>query len=241
MQYYEGKGKLRYYDSPAWGELCRRVYGRDLKQISTVTTYEMELLYSELDVSPGSRILDIGCGPGYISAEIAGHYRAHVTGIDIDDLAIAHANRVFANHPLLDFQVADGNEISFEPCSFDVICFFDTLYFTGTADRLRVLLDRYLRLLKPEGKLVIFWSAGESAANETQVGQWGLNKNVPCKTFDLTQSNRSFWRRAKTELLAMKSELRREIPKTYKQVLDECRHAESNMENIYRWLYIYTR
>jgi hypothetical protein len=27
MQYDEGKGKMRYYESPVWGEWCRRVYG----------------------------------------------------------------------------------------------------------------------------------------------------------------------------------------------------------------------
>jgi len=119
MQYDEGKGKIRYYESPAWGEWCRRVYGIDLKQIGAVTKAELELCFREVRLLPGSHILDIGCGAGYISDAVARQYRSFVTGIDIDEYAIAHAKKVFLDRPLLNFQVADGNELSFEASSFD--------------------------------------------------------------------------------------------------------------------------
>jgi SAM-dependent methyltransferase len=247
MQYYEGEGKIRYYESPAWGEWCRRVYGSNLKQIGMVTMDELELFFREVNLMPDSHILDMGCGPGYISAEVTEHYSSHITGIDIDELAIAHAKRIFSNNPLLNFQVADGNKVSFEASSLDLIYFFDTLYFTGSAEKLRLLLDKCLIMLKPGGKLVIFWSSQpmdemqEPAASNTQVGIWGIDNNVPFKMFDLTESNKEFWRKAMTEILTMESELRREIPETFKQILDECIHAERNVENIFRWLYIFTK
>ena len=247
MQYYEGKGRIRYYESPAWGEWCRRVYGIDLKQIGAVTKAELELFFNEVRLLPGSHILDIGCGPGYISAFIAKHYDSIVTGIDIDEYAIGHAEKIFSDNPLLNFQVADGNEISLEASSFDLICFLDTLYFTASAEKLRSLLDKCLFMLKTGGKLVIFWSgnpmddAQKPAFNNTQVGLWGINSNVPFEAFDLAESNKEFWRKAKTEILSMETELRREIPQTYQQVLHECIHAEENVENIFRWLYIFAR
>lgn len=247
MQYYEGEGKIRYYESPAWGEWCRRVYGIDLKQIGTVTKEELEVFFHEVSLLPDSHILDIGCGPGYISAVVAKHYSSIVTGIDIDECAIAHAKKIFSDSPLLNFQVADGNELSFEASSIDLIYFFDTLYFTGSAEKLRLLLDKCLFMLKTGGKLVIFWSrnpideAREPTFNNTQVGLWGVDNNVPFKAFDLTESNKEFWRKAMTEILTMESELSREIPETFKQVLDECIHAERNVKNIFRWLYIFTK
>lgn len=247
MQYYEGEGKIRYYESPAWGEWCRRVYGIDLKQMGAVTKEELEVFFHEVSLLPDSHILDIGCGPGYISAEVAKHYISIVTGIDIDEYAIAHAKKIFSGSTLLNFQVADGNELSFGASNFDLIYFFDTLYFTDSAEKLRLLLDKCLFMLKTGRKLVIFWShnpmdeAREPAFNKTQVGLWGVDNNVPFKAFDLTKSNKEFWRKAKMEILTMESELCREIPETFKQVLDECIYAERNVENIFRWLYIFTK
>ena len=196
---------------------------------------------------PISHVLDIGCGPGYISAFIARHYICTVTGIDIDKYAIAHAKKVFSDNPLLDFQVADGNELGFKTCCYDLICFFDTLYFTASAEKLCLLLDKCHYMLNNNGKLVVFWSsnqmdeAKEPTFDNTQVGLWGINNNMLFKAFDLTQSNKEFWRKAKKELLLMETQLQREIPQTYKQVLQECINAEKNEENLFRWLYIFTK
>ena len=247
MQYYEGEGKIRYYESPAWGEWCRRVYGIDLKQIGAVTKNELEVFFNEVSLFPDSHILDIGCGSGYISAFVAKHYDSIVTGIDIDEYVIAHAKKIYSNNPLLNFQVADGIEISYEASSFDLIYFFDTLYFTRSAEKLRMLLDKYFSMLKPDGKLAIFWSSNpmdetrKPTFNNTQVGLWGINNNISFKAYDFSESNKEFWRKAMTEMLAMETELRREIPETYKQVLNECIHAEENKENIFRWLYVFAK
>jgi SAM-dependent methyltransferase len=230
-----------------WAEWCQRVYGIDLKQIGTVTKTELEVCFREVRLFPGSHILDIGCGAGYIADAVARQYRSFVTGIDINESAIAHAQKVFSDRPWLNFQVADGNELSLEASSFEMICFFDTLYFTGSVRKLRLLLDQCLRMLKAGGKLVIFWSRNpmdeerEPAANNTQVGRWGIDNHIPFKTFDFTESNKVFWRKAMAETLAMEAELRKELPVTYQQVLDECVRAERNAENIFRWLYIFTK
>ena len=87
---------------------------------------------------------------------VANHYHSYLPGVDIDEFAIVHAKQIFSNSPLLDFQVADGNSISFDPSTFNLICFFDTLYFTGIPERLRPLLDRCLIMLNPGGKLAVF-------------------------------------------------------------------------------------
>ncbi|MCL2775414.1 MAG: hypothetical protein FWD71_19025 [Oscillospiraceae bacterium] len=34
----------KYYESPTYGEWCRRVYGKDLKQLGCVTMEELEIL-----------------------------------------------------------------------------------------------------------------------------------------------------------------------------------------------------
>jgi SAM-dependent methyltransferase len=245
MQYFEGDGKMRYYDSPAWGEWCRRVYGIDLKQIGAVTQDELALLFHAVRLSPDSRILDIGSGPGHMTAAVSEHYSSAVTGIDIDESAIIHAKVTFSDRPLLSFEIADGNTLSFAESYFDMICFFDTLYFTGTAENLGRLLDKSLLMLKPGGILAIYWSRNPmdtaQESENTLVASWGAENRVACRIFDLTDSNKAFWRKAMAEIHAMEAELREEIPETYQQVLQECIHADINAESLRRWLFVFTK
>lgn len=245
---------MQYYESAVYGEWCKRIYGQDLKQMGMVTMDELELFYRKLDLAPQSHILDMGCGPGYISADVAEHFHSRVTGIDIDQGAISHAKRTFADNPNLNFQCSDGNKISFEASSFDLLYFFDTLYFTGSVEKLDALLDKCFILLKPGGKLAVFWSnhptiwcgIPEPTADTTHVGIWGHDNNVPVQAVDLTETYRKFWLKAMQETFAMMSELRNEIPETYEILLDECSRfsklcAKGDAGGMFRWLYIFTK
>lgn len=242
----------KYYDSPAYGELCKRTYGKNLSQLGMVTMNELEILYREAILPSDSHILDMGCGSGDMSAEIAGHYKAQLTGIDADEGSILCAQNKF---PAYNFILGDGSSFPFESSAFNLICFCDSLHFTRTTENLRNLLDKCLIMLKPNGKLAIFWSKNmmfdkafqESTANHTQVGLWGEDNNIPFKAVDLTDMNRNFWSIFAKELLAMETELRREIPETYERLKDECTsyvNGDNNKLNIsvdgYRWLYIFT-
>lgn len=245
---------MQYYESPAYAEWCKRIYGKDLKQMGMVTMDELELFYREVDLPPGSHLLDMGCGPGYLSAAVGEHFRSQVTGIDIDEGIISHARKTFSGHAELNFQRSDGNKISFEAASFDLIYFFDTLYFTGSVEKLQALLDYCLTLLKPGGKLAIFWSNHpaswfgilEPTADLTPVGRWGQDNNVAVKALDLTEPYRRFWLKAVREIGAMGSELRHEIPETYETLLEECSRfselcAKGDAGGMFRWLYLFTR
>src|SRR5277367_2838153 len=53
---------------------------------------------------PGERILDLGCGPGQLTARIA-ESGATVTGIDRSEAMIALAR---GNYPFLDFRLGDA-------------------------------------------------------------------------------------------------------------------------------------
>lgn len=245
---------MKYYESSVYGEWCKRIYGKDLKQMGMVTMDELELFYREVDLPPESRILDMGCGPGYFAAAVAEHFRSRAMGIDIDEGMISHARRTFFDHPKLEFQCLDGNQIFFEASSFDLIYFFDTLYFAGSIENLNALLDKCLTLLKPGGKLAVFWSnhpttwfgIQEPTANTTHVGIWGSDNNVSVKAVDLTETYRRFWLKAIKEIVAMTSDLRHEIPETYETLMDECSRfsnlcAKGDTGGMFRWLYVFTK
>lgn len=244
---------MEYYESPAYGEFCKQIYGSDLKQMGMVTHDELELFFREIDLPPHSHILDMGCGSGYMSAVVAERLNSHVTGIDIDEQTIAFAKKTFENNNSLDFQLLDYNEIAFKENTFDLIYFFDTLYFTLSIEKLRFLLDKCYKILKPGAKLAVFWSnhpnmyeMKEPCADNTQVGIWGNDNNIQVKSFDLTDPHRLFWQKALAENLNMENELRTEIPEIFENLLKErtyfddlCKKGDDG--GIYRWLYIFSK
>lgn len=243
---------MKYYESPAFGEWCRRVYGCDMKQIGMLTTIELELFFREVILMPDSNILDIGCGSGHIAAAIANQYQSNVTGIDIDENAIKYAKTTFTNNNSLDFLVADGNDILYENGVFDLIYFIDTLYFTGSIEKLHLLLDKCFNMLKPNGKIVVYWTnhpnksydifeMSTPAAENTQVAKWAIANNISFKAFDLTKAHKLFWFRALEECEAMKSELNLEIPEHFKALYDECVYFTKLCEkgDLFRWFYVF--
>jgi len=68
-----------------------------------------------LDAQPGEGVLDIGCGTGHLSAEIADR-GSDVVGIDAAEGMVAQAR---AQYPDLTFDVADARE--YDPGTFDAV------------------------------------------------------------------------------------------------------------------------
>jgi SAM-dependent methyltransferase len=67
-------------------------------------------------VRPGDRVLDVGCGPGTLTAAAA-ERGAHVTGVDLAAGMVAEARR---RHPALTFIEADAEHLPFADDAFDV-------------------------------------------------------------------------------------------------------------------------
>lgn len=82
---------------------------------SFVWQYGRDLLVL-LNAQPGERILDVGCGTGQLTAEIA-QFGAEVVGIDSSPEMIATARK---NFPKLRFEVADVTALHFDN-EFDVV------------------------------------------------------------------------------------------------------------------------
>jgi ubiquinone/menaquinone biosynthesis C-methylase UbiE len=66
-------------------------------------------------------ILEVGCGNGWLAAQLASHTGNIVTGIDICSTAIEQAQRVFDTIPHLDFIPFDFNNEIFEEQKFDLV------------------------------------------------------------------------------------------------------------------------
>ena len=102
-------------------------------------------------LEPGMRVLDIGCGPGSITRDIAARVApGGVTGIDTDEgrLEIARQGAAEASLEHLTFELGDANALVFDDASFDVVFMHAVLQ--HVADPLAILKE-CRRVLRPDG------------------------------------------------------------------------------------------
>lgn len=95
---------------------------------------------------PGERILDLGCGTGQLSSEIA-TIGATVVGVDRSPEMVAQARAKF---PALQFDVCDARALPFAQ-EFDAVFSNATLHWIPQADE---VIAGIARSLKPGGRIV---------------------------------------------------------------------------------------
>jgi trans-aconitate methyltransferase len=100
-----------------------------------------------LEPKEGEKILDLGCGTGELTAQIAAS-GAKVTGIDSAASMIESAQQHF---PEVSFQVADATAFSLAE-KFDAVFSNATFHWIRQQEK---LLDRIHRHLQPGGRLVL--------------------------------------------------------------------------------------
>ncbi|KAK8179526.1 S-adenosyl-L-methionine-dependent methyltransferase [Phyllosticta citribraziliensis] len=113
---------------------------------------------TSLDLPPGARVLDAGCGVGHVAIRLAKEHGYRVQGIDIVDHHLKKSNRNIARSGLPSGQVTVGKMDyhhleSLETESFDGIYTMET--FVHATDPKAVLAGFY-RLLRPGGRLSQF-------------------------------------------------------------------------------------
>lgn len=96
------------------------------------------------------RVLDVACGAGYGSFELAQVAR-QVIGIDVSEEAVQHAAAAY-RHPGLRFEVASAESLPYADGSFDLIVAFEVI---EHLKNYRALLSEARRLLAPNGQLVV--------------------------------------------------------------------------------------
>jgi cyclopropane fatty-acyl-phospholipid synthase-like methyltransferase len=113
---------------------------------------------------PGSKVLDLGCGPGVPTAEMIVSNGHDVVGIDISPEQIKLAR---ANVPQGHFDVCDALEAQFDPSSFDAVL---TLFVMTHLPREEwaALLSRLGEWLVPGGWLLATFGMSDSDGCEEE-------------------------------------------------------------------------
>ncbi|MFD8022375.1 methyltransferase domain-containing protein [Streptomyces lavendulae] len=109
------------------------------------------------ELRPGMRLLDVGCGPGTITADLArlvapgGRVTAVDAAADVLEQADAHV-REHAPDAVVDFAVADVHALDFPDDSFDVVHAHQVLQHVG--DPVRALREMR-RVCRPGGTVAV--------------------------------------------------------------------------------------
>lgn len=109
------------------------------------------------NLKPRSRVLELGCGRGYLALEMA-RYGHNVLGVDVSSESIAIAKKITAENPYkkgfgsLAYTVGDIMALDFGKNQYDAIVFFRTLHHIPQIGK---ILKKMHAALKPGGRLII--------------------------------------------------------------------------------------
>ena len=80
-------------------------------------------LYEKVDLKNKRKILDVGCGTGAVTLDIALLTEGEVVGIDIDEEKLQEAERVLSKISNIKLMKGDVLDLPFEDDSFDLVVF----------------------------------------------------------------------------------------------------------------------
>jgi demethylmenaquinone methyltransferase/2-methoxy-6-polyprenyl-1,4-benzoquinol methylase len=115
------------------------------------------MLADDLELGPGDRVLDVGCGPGRLALVLA--ERVGPTGaMDGIDAAVEMINRASSRARkrgvAASFQVARAQDLPFPDATFDAVACTLALHHVAEDDQ-RTAVEEMYRVLKPTGRLLI--------------------------------------------------------------------------------------
>ena len=175
---------LEEYVQPDWWRfIFNSIYLKtdgDVIDDAQITSREIDMFAEVLKMSPDSKILDLCCGQGRASLELARRGFGNVEGLDRSRYLIQKARAQSKKENLsVKFREGDARKLPYQTDSFDVVLVLGNSfgYFESSREDIRVLKEIF-RVLKPWGKLLIDVTDGEYLKRKFQPRSWEwIDKN----------------------------------------------------------------
>jgi len=145
-------------DGPVVNAIAKKTMNRGERQITTqydqirpdhLNRYEFACQQIG-KLTRQNKILDLACGIGYGTLLLANKTKARLTGVDIEQAAIAHAKQHFSNDHT-QFICQDAKLLDISANSQDAVVSFETIEHVNFDQQ---LLEIFFKVLKPGGHLI---------------------------------------------------------------------------------------
>ena len=197
-----------------WGEHVHHGYWLTGKERPAEAVEQLvDHVASQLDLAEDQRVLDIGCGYGATSRQLARDYHVNITGLTVSEAQHRYASACAAEHPRVEILLRNWLDNHLDPESIDRVVSIECI--SHIVDKPKYFRE-VARVLKPGGRAVIIaWLTGEqptpyqiryflepicregrlpSMASESEYAEMIANAGLWLARFaDLTKEVRSTW------------------------------------------------
>ena len=166
-----------YVKADWWRQIFNANYLRtdgDVVEDPSITKYEIDLFLNALQPSKASVMLDLCCGQGRHTIELARRGYQNLFGLDRSHYLINRAKSISKKDGLkVTFKEGDARKLPFPSDKFDYVMIPGNSfgYFESSQDDIKVLQE-VRRLLKPYGRLLVDLTDGNYVRNHFQARSW---------------------------------------------------------------------
>ena len=202
--------------SNAHALFCEKVYGKNLCQHGLADIFQLNKMLEVLGLTDSDRVLDLGCGNGFITEYLQEQTGAFFEGLDISEEAIGQARkRTETKNEQLTFSVGNINRLDFNPQTFSAVVAIDTLYYVNNLEE---SLKKIIEIIKPNGQMGLFFTQWinnlEDKASllpeNTSLAMLLKKYNLKFTSFDLTEHEAEHWRKKVDVLEQLKPKFEKE-------------------------------
>jgi D-alanine-D-alanine ligase len=188
---------LESYLQPDW---WRRIFNSmylktdaDVVEDKQITNKEIDLFTEFLGLDKNMVILDLACGQGRHTLELARRGFRYVNGLDRSHYLIRKAKNIALTEGLnASFKEGDARKLPYQTDIFDLVMILGNSfgYFESTEDDLKILKEVF-RILKPNGRFLIDVADGNYLRDNYNPRSWEWidNKHFVCRERSLASDN----------------------------------------------------
>lgn len=164
-----------------WGPHIHHGYYPPEENINTTLPQErlLDKLTASLDILPGQKMLDVGCGMGETAVYLAKHFPLEITGINLSPTQLAIAQQRAKEEKLasIHFKQEDALTLNFADNCFDIVWSLESCEQFLNKE---TFIKQAYRVLKPQGKLLLVtWCSDQ----EIYEGKSAKNYLSLCQTY----------------------------------------------------------